>query len=273
MISKEKFIHEVEKEMSFLEANKKTNMERKSFSCLSLVFLILILLIFWGVLFFLIKLNEKGLPFSMTLLLLVLSFYAFIRLISSILSKNDNIRKKQNELRESYDRVLSLLGVERSNKNLQRFCSFFPSDGISSAYKIGNLILQNFSARDFRHRRLIHLLYPNPKSKIILFFSQKSKEKTYHFKNIYLFDKNNPIRQIGKEFFNLFTCESCFGYQKKDEHFIMLKYDKFQSCPFFLLNITSPYHLFTSSGYKYCCNKLYDEIVFFKEISKKIDQM
>lgn len=192
------------------------------------------------------------------------------------LLKTNNQPYTSKIMKKSYNNVLSLLEVEKiSDKIFDKFdplLPFWPS-AVSAAYKVGNFVLQNFSARDAYTPRFC---ITEPKSEIMIHFFKDSKEKNSRPKSLWRFDKDSPIHQIGRELSNYFQNPSFLGcrlgYRKKGNNVIILKYKRIESCAFFLLRETTPYHLF-SSDYEHSCDKLYNEIVFLKSLSDKLNEM
>ena len=271
MISKEEFIHKVEKERQIwkkIQEEQGPNWKKKESLRNPLLF--------FFVCFLAILFMESTSPSNTTRALVV-----GIILVSLIFvlrtEPEDGFATKT--LQKHYDRVLSSLGVKKiTDKRFHKFSfNLFGSFGIfSPAYQITRLIVQNFPRPPSYYRGCQCLTI----SSVMIFFEKGNKGKSRGFQKLYRFKKDSPIRQIGEQFYDFFKMELCSGYQKENEHQIMLDYfwgykknGWGNECPFCFLKKTTPHDLLVSDNYKFCCDKIYDEIVFFNKISKKIDEI
>ena len=268
MISKEEFIHKVEKERQIWkkiqeeEDSRPKPKNRKRDILLSPLFFVLY--IFGG--FQLLKSTSNE---TIKLLIVGAIFISFFLFPFLSRDKEDNFSKTRQE---HYEKMLSLLGVK---KNFGKRFYKFPSTPYSNpAYQITNLVVQHFTGWPYTggksHCRTV--------SNVMIFFEKNNKGKSRGFQKLYHFKKDNPIRQIGEQFYDFFKMELCSGYQKENEHQIKLGYvwayhGWGNECPFCFLKKTTPHDLLVSDNYKFCCDKIYEEIMFFNKISKMIDEI
>ena len=280
MISKEEFIHEVEKERQIwkkIQEEQGPKWQKKD--------VLHNPVLFYFICFFVILIMESISPSNTTRVVVVgIILISFIFVLRT--EPEDGLAKSQQE---HYEKMLSLLGVKKvTDKRFHKFSfNLFGSFRIfSPAYQIAHLIVQNFPnlPRYARHRVCIWAFYSRRQclvvSSVMIFFEKSNKGKSRGFQKLYRFKKDNPIRQIGEQFYDFFKIDLCSGYQNESEHQIMLDYfwgykkkGWGYECPFCFLKKTTPHDLLVSNNYKFGCNKIYEEIVFFNKISKMIDEI
>lgn len=272
MISKEEFVREVEKEISLLNANgllqKVTEKKYNRFA-------LYLMYIFFGSAFFFalpVMLMEDFMennPMIEPMTNLAL-FLFFIGMIGLLMYKDKNTFKHEQgkTLQKNYDKILSLVDIKKiTDKRFHKFGGIIGlrKPHVCPAYQIDNFTLQNFINRGSGECDYFE-------AEILLFFQKKSVQKSFIFRNLSYFKDDSAIYQIGKELLPI--CLFLRGFQNKDEHQIQVNYlypPSEQTCPFFFLDKTAAYHLFASSDYKRYAERLYDEVTFLKELSKKLN--
>ena len=272
MISKEEFVHEVEKEISLLNANGLLQkVTEKKYNHISLY----LMYIFFGSAFFFtllvawmerfIENNPMIEPMKNLTMLLV-----FVGMIGLVMYKDKNTFKHEQgkTLQKNYEKILSLIDIKKiTDKRFHKFDGIIGlrKPHVCPAYQIDNFTLQNFINRGSGQCNYFE-------AEILLFFQKESVQKSFTFRDLSYFKDDSAIYQIGKELLPI--CLFLRGFQNKDEHQIQVNYlyhPSEQTCPFFFLDKTAAYNLFASPDYKHYAERLYDEAIFLKKLSNKLD--